>query len=136
LIRASDQHVDWATTQDCATALGVFAPQKPEIICPALIRALKIGSFEGKAASQSLRRYEALALPYLLDALEKGALVGEGMSLALKTIALIEDRKALPRLKALRDSWQENLEGTDRDNMLAEINNSISQLTDTPSSTL
>jgi hypothetical protein len=136
LIRASDQHVDWVTTQECATALGVFAPQKPETICSALIRALKIGSFEGEAASQSLRRYEELALPYLLDALEKGALTGEGRSLALKTIALIGDRKALPRLEALRDSWQENLEGTDRDNLLAEINNSISQLTDTPSSTL
>lgn len=130
LIEASDQHVDWVTTQQCVTALGVFAPQQPEIICPALIRALEIASFEGKAASQSLRRYDVLALPYLLCALENGALL-QGLSLALKTIVLIGDRTVLPRLKVLRDSWQENLQGTARDNMLSEINKTISQLTDT-----
>lgn len=134
LIKASDQHVDWVTTQQCATTLGVFAPQQPEIICPALIRALEVGSFEGKAASQSLRRYDAVAVPYLLGGLEKGALL-QGLNLALKTIVLIGDRGALPRLKALRDNWQHNLQGAARDQMLSEIDKSISQLTDTPLST-
>jgi hypothetical protein len=133
LIKASDQHVDWVTTQECATALGIFAPQQPEIICPALIRALEIGSFEGEAASQSLRRYDTFALPYLLSGLEKGALL-KGLSLAMKTIVLIGDRKALPRLTALRSSWQENLEGKTREYMLSEIDKAISQLDDTPTS--
>jgi TIR domain/HEAT repeats len=133
LIKASDQHVDWLTTQECATALGIFAPQQPEIICPALIRALEIGSFEGEAASQSLRRYDTFALPYLLSGLEKGALL-KGLSLAMKTIVLIGDRKALPRLTALRSSWQENLEGKTREYMLSEIDKAISQLDDTPTS--
>lgn len=133
LIKASDQHVDWLTTQECATALGIFAPQQPEIICPALIRALEIASFEGEAASQSLRRYDTFALPYLLGGLEKGALL-KGLSLAMKTIVLIGDRKALPRLTALRSSWQENLEGKTREYMLSEIDKAISQLDDTPAS--
>jgi len=133
LIKASDQHVDWLTTQECVTALGAFAPQQPEIICPALIRALEMSSFEGEAASQSLRRYDTLALPYLLDGLEKGTLV-KGLSLAVKTIVLIRERKALPRLTALRDTWQKNLEGTTRDYMLSEIDKAISQLNEIPAS--
>ena len=133
LIKASDQHVDWITTQQCVTALGVFAPQQPEIICPALIRALELGSFEGEAASQSLLRYDALALPYLLSGLENGALL-QGLSLALKTIVLIGGGAALPRLKVLRDSWQENLKGTARDMILTELDKSISRLADTPGS--
>jgi len=127
LIKASDQHVDWVTTRDSVTALGVFAPQQPEIICPALCRALELASFEGEAASQSLSRYGSLALPFLLDGLRNGSLV-RGSALALKTIALIGDRQALPALEAIRDHWKQNVQGAARDYMLAEIDKTIQQL--------
>jgi len=131
LIKASDQHVDWVTTRESATALGVFAPQQPEIVCPALIRALELGSFEGEAASQSLRRYGSLALPFLLDGLQHGSLL-KVSSLALKTIVLIGDKQAVPTLEAVRNRWRENIHGTSRDHMLAEIEKSISQLNNAP----
>ena len=131
LIKASDQHVDWVTTQECVTSLGAFAPEQPEIICPALIRAIEIGPFEGEAASQSLRRYDTVALPYLLDGLEKGALL-RGVSLALKTIVLIGDKKVLPRLLTIRERWEENLAGTARDSLLTELDKAVLQLSDTP----
>jgi hypothetical protein len=134
LIKASDQHVDWVTTQASATALGMFAPQQPETICPALIRALEIGSFEGEAASQSLRRYGALALPFLLDGLKNGSTV-TGAILALKTIVLIGDPQALPTLETVRDDRRRHfqlsvsaVEKTAPDNVLAEMEKSILQL--------
>jgi hypothetical protein len=105
LIRASDQHVDWVTTRDSVTALGVFAPLQPETICPALIRALELGSFEGEAAAQSLLRYGSLGLNYILDGLADGSLF-KGSTLALKTVVLIGDKSAIPKLEQVREQWQ------------------------------
>lgn len=131
LIRGSDQHVDWVTTRQCATALGVFAPQRPEVICPALVRALEFGSFGSEAAAQSLQRYQGLALSYLFSALETGALL-QGLSQALKAVVMIGDKKALPRLEALYENWKQNLTGPARDQVLAETGKSIAQLNDAP----
>lgn len=131
LIEASDQHVDWVTTRDSATALGVFAPQQPEVVCPALIRALELGSFEGEAAAQSLRRYDLLALPYLLDGLREGSLL-RGSSIALKTIVRIGDQQALPTLEAVRDRWRAAPQDQGRDLLVAEIEKSIAQLSHAP----
>jgi HEAT repeat protein len=131
LIEASDQHVDWVTTRDSVTALGVFAPQQPEVVCPALIRALELGSFEGEAAAQSLRRYDLLALPYLLDGLREGSLL-RGSSIALKTIVRIGDQQALPTLEAARDRWRAAPQDQGRDYLVAEIEKSIAQLSHAP----
>ena len=130
LIKASDQHVDWVTTQECATALGVFAPQQPETVCPALVRALELGSFEGEAASQSLRRYGSIALPFLLESLQNP--LSKDSRLALKTIVLIGDKQVLPTLEAVRARWRESESGEYRDYMLAEVDKSISQLSNAP----
>ena len=128
LILAADQHVDWVTTRDAVTALGVFAPQQPGLVCPALIRALALGSFEGEAAAQSLRRYDQHALPYLLDGLHSGVLV-RGASLALKTVALIGGKEALPRLEALHTLWQAQPGGNP---LLPDLNKAMAQLQSLP----
>jgi hypothetical protein len=129
LIKAADQHVDWMTTRSCVRALGAFAPQQPEKVCPALMRALQrgSGSFEGESASQTLLRYGPAALPYLLDAIEKSS-QPEFIILPMKTVAQIGDKQVLPRLNGLRDKWQAESEGTVRDGIIAEIDKSISQL--------
>jgi HEAT repeat protein len=131
LIKASDQHVDWVTTQQAAAALGVFAPNQPEVICPALVRALDLGSFEGEAASQSLRRYGAVALPYLLKTIQNDAL-WRSSELALKTISLIGDPEAVPVLQSVRSRWQEILTGKAREYLLPVIEKTIAQLTSDP----
>jgi TIR domain/PBS lyase HEAT-like repeat len=131
LIKASDQHVDWITTQQATTALGIFAPAEPEVICPALIRALELGSFEGEAASQSLRRYGSAALPYLLKAIESDTFLG-GAEQTLKTIALIGDKQALPGLQALRTRWFTTLVGQPRDYLLPILDKSIAQIANDP----
>lgn len=131
LIKASDQHVDWVTTQQCATALAVFAPKHADMVCPALIRALELGSFEGEAASQSLRRYGSAALPFLFKSLQNDAM-WKSSDLALKTIALIGDAQALPILETVRKRWQESLTGKPRDYLLPAIDKAISQLSTDP----
>ena len=131
LIKASDQNVDWITTQASVTALGGFAPQQPEIVCPALIRALKLGSFAGRAASQSLQRYGSVALQFLLDGLQDDSSL-EVADLFLKTIVLISDKRALSALETVRMRWREGASGTSSDAKLAYIDRSISQLRETP----
>jgi HEAT repeat protein len=131
LIKASDQHVDWITTQQAATTLGVFAPSQPDIICPALVRALELGSFEGEAASQSLRRYGSIALPYLFKTLQNDAL-WKSSQLTLKTVALIGDPQALPVLQSVRSHWQETLTGKAREYLLPIIDKTIAQLANDP----
>ena len=127
LIKASDQHVDWVTTQAAASALGLFAPQSPNTVCPALVRALDLGSFEGEAAAQSLARYGATALPFLMEYLKSDA-APRNAGQVLKAIALIGDKGVRPDLEAIRTRWRETIQNTSRDVILGEIDKALLQL--------
>ncbi len=131
LIRAADQNIDWVTTRESAVALGAFAPQESDVVCPGLVRALDLGSFAGEAASQSLRRYGASALSYLLTYLE-GDPSPRAISLGVKTVVLIGEKAVVPRLQSIREKWQKTWPVDMAKSLLSDMDKAISQLSSLP----
>jgi HEAT repeat protein len=116
LIKAMRLEVEWMSSQAAAEALAEFAPNFAQQICPALVEALRQGSFVAQSAKQGLVQYGAAAEPALLAFLEDpdpDAYVGKDV---VDFLVLVGEQNAVPALQAFSNRLQENPElgGTNR----------------------
>jgi len=117
LIKTMRLAADWMSSQACVDALGEFAPQAPEEVCPALIEGLELGGFVADSARQALVQYNNAALPSLTAFLDDAISSPFALRQAIDVVGLIGDPSALNHLKAFRARVDSNPDkyGTSRD---------------------
>jgi hypothetical protein len=123
LIHALELNVDWLVAQKSAEALGFF-PASPRVTA-ALITALDIGSFPGKAAKQSLVGEGAGAVAQLTEYV-LGDHPVEGIQLGVEALGSIGEPSAADALKRLRDRVSNGSDAQNRkDQLITVINQAI-----------